>query len=352
MTLLSEGAPGFVKILRDLTERRTAQERLRDSEHLFRSLATNIPQLVFRTRGSGERTWGSPQWIIFTGLSFQDSLGYGWLAAVHSADRERTLDAWDVARQTGVYSVQHRIQRVAQGEYRWHQTRANPVDPEHLDDDWVGTSTDVHDLHTLQERQKVLLGELQHRTRNLLAVVQSMSRQTIRSSDSLGEFQTEFESRLRALSRVQGLLAKFDHGAIDLRSILDAELAALADGSFHTDKVQLHGPSALLPATSAQAIALAVHELATNALKYGAFKEASGRLKVHWHIEKAAGTQRQVVLTWEETGVPLHAPPERQGYGTELIQRALPYQLNAKTSFEFHRDGVRCQIATAIVEGS
>jgi PAS domain S-box-containing protein len=347
---LTDGS-GFVKVMRDLTERRVAEQRVRQSEELFRLLATNIPQLVFRTKGSGERTWGSPQWIVFTGVSFKDSLGFGWLDAIHPDDRDATVAAWKKARATRDYYVEHRVRRSADGEFRWHQTRAKPIADVDDDGDWVGTSTDVHEMRGLQERQKVLLAELQHRTRNLLAVVQSIARQTMRTGGSLDEFATLFEGRLRALSGVQGLLARVDHGAIDLRELVEAELKAHGDHNTEPGKVIIDGPPAMLSATSAQALALAIHELATNAVKYGALKQPSGKLGVTWQMKGGNGGERRVVLDWRETGVEMPdegARPRRKGHGSELIERALPYQLHAETRLEFGRDGVRCRIATAV----
>jgi PAS domain S-box-containing protein len=351
MMPLADGS-GFVKILRDLTERRAAQERLRDSEEHFRVLATNIPQLVFRTLGTGERTWGSPQWISFTGVGFDDSLGFGWLDAVHPDDRQPTIAAWTTARKTGDYDMEHRIRRTMDGEYRWHQTRARPLGDRGSDTgDWVGTSTDVHDLRGLQESQTVLLSELQHRTRNLLAVVQSIARQTIRTSHSLDGFAAEFEGRLRSLSRVQGLLARVDHGAVDLRELVEAELKAHGDGATATDKIAIGGPPVRLSATAAQALALGIHELATNAVKYGALKQETGKLEVAWRLEDDVGTKKRVVLDWRESGVDMPVQgdvPPRKGFGRELIERALPYQLNAETHLQFGPDGVRCRIATTV----
>jgi PAS domain S-box-containing protein len=347
---LSDGN-GFVKILRDLTERRAAEERVRASEELFRLLATNIPQLVFRTRRNGDRTWGSPQWIAFTGLSFENSLGFGWVDAVHPDDRDATLAGWVTARERGEYDVEHRIRRSVDGEFRWHQTRAKPILDVNGDDEWVGTSTDVHEMRGLQERQNVLLAELQHRTRNLLAVIQSIARQTMRTSGSLDEFATEFQGRLHALSRVQGLLARVDRGAVNLRELVEMELKAYEDGDLERGKVSFEGPTAMLPASSAQALALAIHELATNAVKYGALKHPSGKLHVAWQIEGSRRAERRVVLDWRETGVEMPAQggrPLRKGYGSELIERALPYQLKAETRLDFGPDGVRCRIAAAV----
>jgi PAS domain S-box-containing protein len=340
---LGDRQAGFVKIMRDLTERRTAYERLEASEELFRVLATNIPQLVFRSRGDGSRTWPSPQWIIYTGQSFDESLGFGWLDAIHPGDREKTLRAWEEAQATRQYHMEHRVRRSPDNEYRWHQTRAALVKegPAELAE-WVGTSTDVHDLHQLQERQSLLLAELQHRTRNLLGVVQAIARQTQRTTGSMAEFGREFESRLRALSRVQGLLAREKTEPIELRELLDAELSA--HGHHNSGKVTIEGPSAALSASGAQTLALALDELTTNAIKHGAFQHPLGRVTVSWRVEGEQGP-RHLVLEWRETGVPMSsAAARRVGFGTELILRGLPHQLEAETSLTFEPDGVWCLI--------
>lgn len=338
---------GFVKVMRDLTERHQMQEQVRESERRFRLLATHIPQLVFRTDSDGMRTWGSPQWADFTGLSDLASRGPGWLEAIHPDDREATMAAWDEAQRTGDYYIEHRTRRVADGSWRWHQTRAAPLDEDDpAGSEWVGTSADIHELRGLKDRQGVLLAELQHRTRNLLSVVQALARQTLRSSKTVREFAVEFENRLSALSRVQGLLARSDYRSVDLGSIVTAELAAHgADGGA---KAVVEGPPVQLPPTSAQALALALHELATNAVKYGALGQPEGRLRVKWWIEDAAA--RHVQLDWQESGVrmPEGGVPGRYGFGRELIERALPYQLDARTRLEFGEDGVRCSIAAPI----
>jgi PAS domain S-box-containing protein len=344
---LEGSAAGFVKIARDRTERHRAEERLRESEERFRLLATSIPQLVFLSRPDGARTWPSPQWIDFTGLGFEDSLGLGWLDAIHPDDREVTLRRWAEAAASGEYRVEHRIRRRADGGYRWHQTRARPLDAGDgtEEGEWVGTMTDVHDLRSAQDQQRVLVAELHHRTRNLLAVVQSIALQTLRTSASLEGFGDEFESRLQALSRVQRLLALADREAVDLRTLVEAELEAHGDGD--PGKVRVEGPPVALPAGHAQTLALALHELATNAVKYGAFRQPAGRLAVTWAVE---GAGRRVLIEWREGGVPMTEAtrPRRKGYGTELIEHALPYQLGAKTRLEFGADGVRCAIVVPV----
>jgi PAS domain S-box-containing protein len=343
MMRLADGS-GFVKILQDHTDHHRAVRMLQESEERFRLLATSIPQLVFLTRPDGNRTWPSPQWIEFTGVGFEDSLGLGWLDAIHPDDRPATDAAWGEARSAGEYYVEHRVRRNADGEYRWHQTRARPIsDTEEPGSDWVGTMTDVHDMRGMQNRQQVLLAELQHRTRNLLAVVQAIAKQTLRSSDSIKIFGAEFQSRLQALSRVQSLLARADDPNVSLIDLVTAELRAHGDAA-GAERVRVHGPPVYVPASSAQALGLALHELATNALKYGALVHPNGQLEVAWRIEPAT-PQNELVLEWRERGVALgQTRPTRKGYGSELIERALPYQLNATTKLEFTPEGVQCMV--------
>ena len=340
------GRSGFVKILRDRTEQHIAAENLRESEARFRMLATSIPQLVFRSRATGDRTWGSPQWEMYAGLSDSESRGFGWLEALHPDDREPTVAAWRKAQQTGEYSVEHRIRRASDGEYRWHQTRARPIEGGDTGvTDWVGTSTDIHELRGLQVHQQILLSELQHRTRNLLAIVQGMANQTVRTSRSLEEFASEFSGRLEALARAQSLIEETNHGMIELGAIVVAELAACAGGK----KARIKGDHVELPPKSIQVLALALHELGTNALKYGALRQQSGQLAVTWRVQGNGGKSR-VVLDWRESGVtmPDNAATRRRGYGTELIECLLPYDLGAETRLEFGLDGVHCSITVPI----
>jgi two-component sensor histidine kinase len=275
-------------------------------------------------------------------------MGFGWLDAIHPEDREATQKAWQTALKKGEYYIEHRIRRQTDGEYLWHQTRAKPLQGE-LIGDWVGTMTDIDDLHGLQNRQRVLMAELQHRTRNVLSVVQSIANQTIRSSGSRQAFESQFGSRLRALSRVQSLLAPVENEVIDLHALVTAELAAHSAGDVESNKITVVGPPVALPPTAAQVLGLALHELATNAVKYGALAQPTGRLMVTWELKPGNPTV-EVALEWRETGVSMPAvgPAKRKGYGSELIERALPYQLSAKTKLEFGPDDVRCAILVPV----
>lgn len=359
MLPLTDRSRGFVKILRDRTDMHLVQMQLRQNEQRFRTLVTSIPDFVFQTLPDGTRRWSSPKWSDYTGMSEEESVGLGWLDAIHPEEREATLSAWTAAPVAGHHQVEHRVRRGSDGAWRWHISRACPIDPRtgapasvlgSDGEEWVGVMSDVHDLRTLKERQDVLLAELQHRTRNLLAVVQSIATQTLHKSDTLASFDGEFSSRLRALSRVQALWARRDDREIDLRDLLVTELAAHGDDAANSERVTLEGPAVLLPPDPALILGLGLHELATNAVKYGALAQPSGKLFIAWRLDERDG-HPVVALEWAERGVTLPPAPEggrRKGYGSELIERALPYQLGAGATLAFAADGVRCSLVVPL----
>lgn len=336
---------GFLKIGQDMTRRRQIEAALRDSEERFRTLVISIPQLVFRCRVTGERTWGSPQWEIYSGLSDPASRGLGWISAIHPDDRQSTIDAWQEAERSSNYYIEHRIRRMSDAEYRWHQTRAVPLAGEDTHwREWVGTSTDVHDLRQLREQQTLLVAELQHRTRNLLGVVQSLMQQTLAKSQSIDDFSVKFTDRLAALSRVQGLLSRSEGEPITIGALVRMELDALGAETVR-DRITVEGPQVSLPSNAVQTVSLAIHELATNAQKHGSLAFEHGRLKVTWRLEAAKGDGRRLILSWDEQGVKGgDQAPSSGGFGRTLIEHALPASLGAKTRFEITGEGVHCRI--------
>lgn len=331
---------GYLKIGQDVSERRSVQEALEASERRMRSLVTGIPQMVFRSQGDGHRIWGSPQWIDYTGLSFEESLGLGWLEAAHPQERDATLAAWEGVEERGEYYCEHRVLKAATGEYRWHQTRAAPLkDEEGRILEWLGTSTDVEELRQLQRHQQVLLGELQHRVRNTLAIVRSIARRTAQTSESVDDMASHFSGRLDAFSRVQSAATRNPMGAVALTSMIEDEL--LAHAAREGEALIIRGPEVHLKPRAAESLSLAIHELTSNAVKYGALSADHGRLSVQWERERSDGGE-WLALAWEEQGVD-DAPsePERQGFGMELLQRTLPYDLGAETDVEFRPQGLR-----------
>ena len=170
--------------------------------------------------------------------------------------------------------------------------------------EWLGTCTDVDDLQRMQDQQNVLVAELQHRTRNLLGVVRSIGSQTLASSRSLEDFGSRFSDRLNALSRVQGLLSRSQTQPVTISDLVEAELGAL--GAHATEERALvSGPHVTLRPRVVQTLALAIHELATNARKYGALSGSKGRLRLKWWIAEDAPATRQLAIDWRESGLNL-----------------------------------------------
>ncbi len=219
--------------------------------------------------------------------------------------------------------------------------------------EWLGTSTDIDDLRQLQERQQVMVAELQHRTRNLLGVVRAIAKQTMALTGPGELFKAQFNDRLSALSRVQGLLSRSDQEPITLRTLIETELAALNAPAAQT-RVRIAGPVVRLRKATVQTFALALHELATNALKYGAFTTPQGSLSVTWRIcESEDG--RRLLVDWVEEGLVRPSGAQdaslRGGYGRELIERALPYALKARTRYALSETTLQCTINLPHPEG-
>ena len=299
--------------------------------------------MIWRSVGQGSWTWSSPQWARYTGQTADVSSGSGWLNAVHPDDHETANAAWANATAAGEFSAELRI-RGQDGGYRWFQTRGSPVrDSEGSILEWIGTSTDVDDLRRLQSQQKVLVAELQHRSRNLIGVIHSIAMQTLQRAGTLDDFSDRFEDRLAALSRVQGLLSTSENEPVTIRRLIEMELRALAEEQIG-DQVEAAGPDTVVRNSTAQTLALAVHELSTNALKYGALATPHGRLQIRWH-EHVRDDRPWLHLNWRETGV-LERPSAttRRGYGRILIEQALPHQLGAETDMRLMPGEMACTI--------
>ncbi|GEP03848.1 PAS domain S-box protein [Methylobacterium oxalidis] len=328
----------------DVTDRKLVEEALRESEARFRAIADVVPECLWRSDPEGRVTWFNERWFAYTGQSPEEAQEHGWLDTLHPDDRERCMTRFRAAMSEGkTYSGEYRI-RAADGQYRWFLARAEPLrDGAGRTIQIFGAATDIHDLRELQEQQSVIVAELQHRTRNLITVVRAIAQQTLAASSSLQVFRSQFNDRLSALSRVQGLLSRADQEPITIRALIQTELDAL--GADHRERIVLEGPAVTLRKGSVQTLALAVHELATNAQKYGALSTEPGQLTVRWRVHVPEGEGRRLALDWYEQGIRLpEEEPARRGYGRELIERALPYVLQARTRYELGETELRCSI--------
>jgi two-component system, chemotaxis family, CheB/CheR fusion protein len=186
--------------------------------------------------------------------------------------------------------------------------------------------------------------ELQHRARNLLGVVEGIAAEIVHDCDTIDTFRDRFGDALAALSRAQDLLSRGDGHPVTVGTLLRTELTALNGGRLDR-RVTLDGPEFALGDTAAQMLALAIHELGTNARKYGALSDRAGRLAVTWRL-RGGRANRRVVLEWLEQGLAAlqRVGTPMTGYGRRLIEQGLPSSLDATTSYEVGDGAVRCTI--------
>jgi two-component system, chemotaxis family, CheB/CheR fusion protein len=241
----------------------------------------------------------------------------------------------------------------------WYLTRLKPYRTvENKIDGVVVTFVDIGERRRAEQaaresesRMRMLVGELQHRTRNLIGVVMAIVDQTGTGGQSLNEFKASLKDRLMALSRVQSLFSRAGPGeGVTFDSLLDSELSAQSE---NRGTVTLDGPMGIvLRSESVQALAMAFHELTTNAVKYGALGQKTGRLHIRWRVEATgADGVPWITIDWKESGVEIrHSAEGRKeaGSGRRLIEDALPYQFGARTTFAIERDGAHCTIALPI----
>lgn len=460
------GFPLFSYVAEDVTERRRAQEALRDSEARLRVLASAIPALVFETDPNGGGAWVNARVIAYTGLAERALLGQGWLQIVHPEDRDRAVEAWRQPWAEGTtYEDQYRLRR-ADGLYRWHAVRASPVcaddgritawfgacvdietqkatearlierelsltmaleigqmgtwrrkigdmraltvsteqvrlygfpagftprEPDfralYAPEDWarliaareafdrtgepsdtvvpfrrydtgesrwvlirrqvlawadgrpaeeIGVVIDITERRENETRLRLMMDELNHRVKNNLATMVSIAAQTAKACQDIPDFLGRFTGRIQALSQSNELLTHTSWRDVELKAVLASALRPFAAGA-----VSMRGPEALkVDARVAVALSLVLHELGTNAIKYGAFSADGGRLEVAWRTVDAAHAE----IVWTETSVRPVTAPAVSGFGTKLIRRLAAADLGGDAKLSFEPGGVAATI--------
>ena len=325
-------------------ERAESEERLRESEDHYRHTVELNPQVTWTALPDGQLNRVSRRWFDWTGTT---GLGETWAEGLHPEDREATFAAWGRSVATGEpYDIEHRVKMV-EGHYRWARSRAFPRRDGNGDIClWYGTTEDIHDQRLAEERQRLLINELNHRVKNTLATVQAIAFQTLKGDISLGEARARFEARLLALSRAHNLLTDESWEGASLERVI-ADTTAHLDGD-DDQRFYVAGEPVFLSPRAALALSLALHELSTNASKYGALCGEEGKVSIRWMM-----TDEILRLEWKETGGPAVAEPARRGFGSRLIERGLEADLAGRAQLHFEPDGLRCVIEASrqVVQG-
>ena len=277
-----------------------------------------------------------------------DDFGFADLVAlVHPGDRERmTAAIEDAIRHGAEYDIEYRV-RTPAGETRWVHARGRAAQTADHGGArrMAGVSLDVTERKRAEERQKLLVNELNHRVKNTLVSVQSIASQTLRTTDTPAAFRDAFEGRIMALSHTHDLLTQQNWAGASLREIFDFELEAFAA----RDRIAFdYARDVQLSPKATVALGMAIHELATNALKYGALSAPGGAVQVAWGPEPDASGGPRLHLTWTERGGPPVVPPRRQGFGARLLEKGLAGELSAQVALAYDSLGLVCTMRLPI----
>jgi len=262
-----------------------------------------------------------------------------WRARIHPEDLERVedcrLQAFHERRRE--YGIEYRLMRERQ--LRWIEARSfimyrDDGSPQRV----VGVDIDITERKQAQEHRDILNAELDHRAKNLLATVGAIITQTQNANASMPDFISALNRRIASLARVHELLSCSRWQGVSLKEIVGCEFAPYA-----ADNVAVRGPSVTLTAEAVQPLAMVLHELTTNAAKYGAFSNRNGRVLVRWWwLQKES--QERLAIDWRETGGPAVQSPSRYGYGTSIVRELIPFELGGEVDLVFAADGLQCRL--------
>jgi PAS domain S-box-containing protein len=258
-------------------------------------------------------------------------------AGLHPDDMEATSAAYAAAcdpEKRALYDVEYRTVGKEDGIIRWVAAKGRAIFSDGKCVRVIGTAIDISKRKEAEERQVLLAREVDHRARNALAVIQSIIRLT--HAQTVDDYVQAIEGRIKALSRAHTLLSDSRWDGADLGTLVNEELAPYRAG----DRIQCGGPDISLQPATAQGLALALHELATNAAKHGALSAPAGKLVLNWQLQGDALT-----LHWIENGGPRIAEPSSRSFGLKVIAASVEQQLGGKASFDWDPVGLRCVLS-------
>lgn len=300
----------------------------------FRALANSMPNMAWIADPDGWLTWYNQRWYDYTGTTPEEMMGWGWQSVHHPDVLPEMIERWTGALASGEpFEMTFPLRRGSDGSFRIFMTRAEPLRENGRIVGWYGTNTDITEQERTRERLQLVINELNHRVKNTLATVHSLAISTFRNSDPVAS--EAFEQRLMALSRVHDLLTSTSWDSASLEAVINASVSG-----FDRARFDVSGPQITVPPQVASALAMTLHELGTNALKYGALSVPEGRVEIIWTADPGARGV-DLCIDWREHGGP---PPIgcKPGFGLKLIKRAIVSERGSSVEHHFDADGVRC----------
>ncbi|WP_262300119.1 sensor histidine kinase [Microvirga sesbaniae] len=341
---------GFYVLAADLSEMKRSQAALAESEARLRLAIDAGRMAVWEVESATDSVTASPELKRLFGLPPDAVLTTEELRARYCPGERERLHAF--AREAMARGDRHMETELRimwpDGSPHWLLLRAEMQDfKDGIPARTLGVALDVTEMKKAEEHQQLLINELNHRVKNTLATVQSIASQSLRNAQTASEARDAVEGRLFALSRAHDVLTRENWDGAYLREVVGEAIAPFqADGHGRFD---LNGQDVRLPPRIALAMAMALQELGTNAVKYGALSNAAGRISISWALKKQSDGTR-LELTWRETDGPRVVEPSRRGFGTRLIERSLAQELHGDVAITFAPTGVVCTIHAPLQE--
>ncbi len=327
----------------------SARNALRESDLKFRTLADAFPHMVWSTLPDGFHDYYNARWYQFTGVPDGSTDGEAWNGMFHPDDQERAWARWRKSLETGEpYEIEYRL-RHRSGDYRWVLGRAMPMhDTKGTIIRWIGTCTDIHEQKEQAEQNEILGRELSHRIKNIFAVITGLIGLSARRHPENRDFARTLQERIAALGRAHEFVrphserSRPEVTAESLQAVLEDVLSPYPAQS--EGRLKVLGEDFRLDDRGATPIALLVHELATNATKYGALSVENGTVDVT--IERDSDVAQ---LTWVERGGPiLTGEPEHKGFGTKLAELSIVNQLGGTLKRTWDPEGFSAVVRVPI----
>jgi len=330
----------ILKIRREIAERMQADVALKESEARLQEALTAGQVVAFvwdPETGQSQRSANASQILGFEPQAI-DGRRNGFLTRVHLEDRSCfAAQIKGLCPESPSYSASFRFIRADGREVWLEETGKAEFDATGRYLRLRGLTRDITEQKRAEERQRLLVRELDHRVKNVLATVATVAQRTREGSDSMDEFLQIFDGRIQSMANAHALLSRSHWQGVSLAELVRGELApCVREGSASVD-----GPEVLLSAEATQPIAIVLHELVTNASKYGALTTPHGRISVRWDWDAA---RERLSLEWIEDDGPRVAAPSQTGYGTGVIRNIIPYELGGAVDLAFDAGGLRCRI--------
>jgi PAS domain S-box-containing protein len=334
----------FVGVVSDVTDRKESEAHLLRQEETLRLAIDAADVGVWELNLETETLIWSDRCYAMFGIAPDDPVTIDdFYARLHPDDLEPTRALIERALDPRIrdeYAVEFRAIGRNDGVERWISAKGQAFfSPEGKPLRLRGATVNITDRKRAETHLRLLVNELNHRVKNSLTTIQAMAAQSFNGSRSLPEAQEAFTSRIVALAEAHDLLTRENWEGAELHDIA-SRLAVLHGGPA---RFELTGPAIRLSPRTALSLSMALHELATNAVKYGALSVAQGRIAIHWDLAPGPGAER-LDLTWTEHGGPPVKPPTQRGFGSRLIERGLAAELSGEAAIQFEPAGVVCRI--------